>query len=295
MAERDGAAWRLAGGDPGQTPAELWREALARHPAHLPSLQLTARCGEALPAVLRGEADAAPEAGSDILAQLYDADPLFRGPGEAVAGMLRQVCDALPDTRLLRVLAVGVGGGLREALAAALPAERSECVLAEPGRNLAEQGFGPAQQDIVIAGAALATSYDLDGDLAAIATVLKPGGLFVAMAPKPGGFLDLAGAVYPALREAVETDWRRALADAGFDEVISAGGDNPAGSGAIIVGRKPAAAFPPSPRSARNEPVGGALRRSARRFCIGASGAVRRARPTHRDRRRGRALRTARP
>ena len=295
MAERDGAAWRLAGGDPVQTPTELWREALARHPAHLPSLQLIARCGEALPAVLRGEADAAPEAGSDILAQLYESDPLFHGPGEAVAHMLRQVGDALPDTRLLRVLAIGVSGGLREALAAALPTERSECVFAEPGRNLAEQGFGPAQQDIVVAGVALATSYDLDGDLAAIATVLKPGGLFIAVAPRPGGFLDLAGAVCPSLREAVETDWRRALADAGFDEVILAGGDNPAGSGAIIVGRKPAAAFPPSRSPDRNEPVGGALRGSARRFCIGARGPARRTRPARRDRRRGRALRTARP
>jgi acyl transferase domain-containing protein/NADPH:quinone reductase-like Zn-dependent oxidoreductase/acyl carrier protein len=248
MAECDGAEWRPAGGDPGRTPAELWREALARYPAHLPSLQLIARCGEALPAVLRGEADAALESGSDILAQLYDADPLFHGAAEAVAHMLWQVRDALPDTRLLCVLAIGAGGGLGESLAAALPAERSECVTAEPGRNLAEQGFGPAQQDIVVAGGALAASYDLDGDLAAIATVLKPGGLFLAVAPEPGGFLDLAGAVYPSLREAVETDWRRALADAGFDEVISAGGDNPAGCGAIIVGRKPAAAFPPSPR-----------------------------------------------
>jgi acyl transferase domain-containing protein len=248
MAQRDGAAWRLAGGDPARTPTELWREALARRPAHLPSLQLIARCGDALPAVLRGQADAAPESGSDFLAQLYDADPLFHGAAETVARMLRQVCVALPDTRLLRVLAIGVNGGLGEALAAALPAERSECVLAEPGRGLPEQGFGPAQQDIVVAGAALATSYDLDGDLAAIATVLKPGGLFIAVAPEPGGFLDLAGAVYPSLREAVETDWRRALADAGFDEVVSAGADNPAGSGAVIVGRKPAAAVLPSPR-----------------------------------------------
>ena len=129
MAERDGAAWRLADGDPAQTPAELWREAVARYPAHLPSLQLTARCGEALPAVLRGEADAAPELGSDILAQLYDADPLFRGAAEAVARMLRQVRDALPDTRLLRVLAIGVSGGLGEALC-----RRSEANASSPNR-----------------------------------------------------------------------------------------------------------------------------------------------------------------
>ena len=248
MAERDGAAWRLAGDDPARTPMELWCEALSRYPAHLPSLQLIARCGEALPAVLRGEADATPELGNDILAQLYDADPLFRGTAEAVAHMLRQVRDALPDTRLLRVLAIGAGGGLREALAAALPAERTEYLLAEPGRSLAEQEFDPAQQDIVVAGVALATSYDLDGDLAAIASLLKPGGLFIAVAPEPGGFLDFAGAVYPSVLEAVETDWRRALADAGFDEVTSARGDNPAGFGALVVGRKPAAAFQPFPR-----------------------------------------------
>src|SRR5260370_17715955 len=79
-AERNGVEWRLIGGDPSPAPDTAWREALARHPAHLPSLQLIARCGEAIQAMLRDQIDpreALPApAGLDALDHLHDSHPL---------------------------------------------------------------------------------------------------------------------------------------------------------------------------------------------------------------------------
>ena len=269
MVKRDGGAWRLAGGDAEQTPTMLWREALESYPAHLPSLQLIARCGDAFPAILRHaaepEAGAASEPAGDALDQLYDADPLFRNAGDTAATMLRELCRTLPDTRLLRVLEIAGGnGGLTGTLLAALPAERTEYVFTDPGedavaraearfaglpslrcapldltRSLDEQGFD-ATHDIVITRAATVTTPHLDRDLAAIAALLKPGGLFIAVVPKATGFLDLAAALHPTLLDTAEIDWPRALTVAGFDEVISLGGDDPAAAGVVVAGRKPA-------------------------------------------------------
>ena len=140
LATRDGTAWRLAGNDTEPTPTALWREALACHPAHLPSLQLIARCGDALAAILRRAAEpgdvAALEPDADALDQLYDADPLFRDAGDAVARMLRELCRTLPDTRLLRVIEIAGGsGGLTGTLSAALAAERTEYVFTDPSED----------------------------------------------------------------------------------------------------------------------------------------------------------------
>ncbi len=270
-AKREGSAWRPAGSDPSQTPMELWREALTRYPAQLPSLQLIARCGEALPAALLHAAepadDATPEAAGDILDQLYDADPIFHTAAETMAEMLRQLCRSLPDTRLLRIIEVAGGnGGLSGALLAALPPERTEYVFTDPdegavaraearfaglpslrcapldlGRSLAEQGFDGPRHDVLVAGAALVTTSDVARDLAAISTLLKPGGLFLMAVPKAGGFLDVAAAVHPSLMNALETDWPRALREAGFEEAVSVGDDDAAVVCAVIAGRKPVA------------------------------------------------------
>jgi acyl transferase domain-containing protein/NADPH:quinone reductase-like Zn-dependent oxidoreductase/acyl carrier protein len=268
LAERDGDSWRLA--DRKTTPIELWREALARFPANLPALQLIARAGETLTAILRHDSssndDSAAGQDSEILEALYDADPLFHGPVEAMAAMLQSASRTLPETRLLRVLEVAGGsGGFTGALLAALPAARTDyvfsdrdegvvasaearfagftslsCAVFDLGRSPTEQGFNPAPHDIVIAGAAIATTSQPSRDLAAIAALLKPGGLLMLPAPQTGGFLDLVAATVPGLLEASEIDWPRALRDAGFTDVVSVGGG--AGStSAVIVARKSSA------------------------------------------------------
>jgi len=264
LATRAGAAWRFIEIDP--TPIELWREALARFPAHLPSLQLIARCGESLTAILHPDGASHDDDGAghddEALETLYDADPLFHGPVEAMAAMLRRASQALPETRLLRVLEVAGGnGGLTGALLAALPAARTDYVFTDPDegavaraaarftgfnslscavldleRSPAEQGVAPASHDIVIAGPALVTAAEPGRDLTAIAALLKPGGLLMLPAPQTGGFLDLVAAAVPGFLTATETDWPGALRDAGLEEVISVGGAN--SMSAVIVARK---------------------------------------------------------
>ncbi len=110
------------------------------------------------------------------------------------------------------------------------------CTVLDLGRNIAEQGVAPASQDVVIAGPAFATTSQLGSDLAAIATLLKPGGLLMLPTPQAGGFLDLAAAAAPEFLSATETDWPRALKDAGFAAPSFAGALD--SLNAIIVARK---------------------------------------------------------
>ena len=134
LAEREGTAWHFAESDP--TPIELWREALARFPAHWPNLQLIARCGETLTAILRpssvSQSDTAAGQDREALEALYDADPLFHGSVDAMAAMLRRAAEGLPEARLLRVLEVAGGGSeLTGPLLAALPAGQTEYVFTD--------------------------------------------------------------------------------------------------------------------------------------------------------------------
>jgi phthiocerol/phenolphthiocerol synthesis type-I polyketide synthase C len=267
LAKRDGDAWRLADSQP--APAGLWRDALARFPASLQSLQLVARCGETLTAVLRHDRspddDSAPGRTGKVLEMLYDADPLFQSPGETMTAMLRQMSQSLPETRLLRVLeAAGGSGGLTGSLLAAMPAGRTDYLFTDPddgavsragvrfagtaslscavldlGRDLTEQGYEPARHDVVVGGGAFAAAPQLADHLAAVATLLRPGGLLMLTTPRPAAFWDLVAAAFPGLAAATGTDWPRALAAAGFEEVISVGGGH--SPSAVFAARKCAA------------------------------------------------------
>ncbi|HEX4615523.1 MAG TPA: SDR family NAD(P)-dependent oxidoreductase, partial [Stellaceae bacterium] len=270
MAECDRAEWRLA--EIGSTaPAEcLWREAVARYPAHLASLQLIARYGAALPRILRSEIDpvdlVSAGRGFDAVEQLYDSDPLFRGANNLAAGVVRQLCGTIPGSRPLSILEVGGGtGGLAAALLAALPSDRIEytftdpspaavaraearfaalsclrCAVLDLGKDIAEQGFAVERNDLIVAGMAPAARPDLDRDLAAIRTLLKPGGLLLLMVPKGAGFQDLLFGI--SSDHLGKGDWARAVLDARFDEVVSLGDDDPIAARAVLIARKPTAA-----------------------------------------------------
>jgi acyl transferase domain-containing protein/NADPH:quinone reductase-like Zn-dependent oxidoreductase/acyl carrier protein len=252
-------------------PAEcLWREAIARFPAHLASLQLIARYGAALPGILRSEIDpldlVSAERGFDAVEQLYDSDPLFRRANDVAARVLRRLYRMIPHSRPLSILEVGGGtGGLTAALLAVAPSDRVEYVFTDPseaavtraearfaalsclrcavldlGRDIAEQGFADEQHDLIVAGMGSAAGPDLDQQLGAIRMLLKPGGLLVLMAPKGGGFQDL---VFGMLADhASESDWERAVVEAHFEEVVSLGDDDPIAARAVLIARKPSAA-----------------------------------------------------
>ena len=275
VAEHDGAEWRLVGS---LAAAEtLWREAIARYPAHLASLQLIARFAAAIPEILQSRIDPldllSGELGFDALEQLCDCDPLFRRANEAAAGMIRQLCHTMPRTRSLRILEIRGGtGGLAGALLAAVPANRVEylftdpsemsvahaearfgslsvvrCAVFDPGKGIAEQGFAPDQYDLVVAGGPLFAQPDFGQDLAAIRTLLKPGGLLLLMVPKECGFLDLACGM--SLSHTSTRVWRQLVLNAGFGEVVSRGFDDPiAARAAVIAGKPTTATRSPAPR-----------------------------------------------
>jgi len=267
VAEGDGAEWRLAGSS--AAAETLWREAIARYPAHLASLQLIARFAATIPGILQSRIDPldllSTEPGFDAVEQLYDCDPLFRRANEAAAGVVRQLCHAMPRTRSLRILEIRGGtGGLAGALLAAVPADRVEylftdpseaalaraearfkglsfvrCAVLDPEKEIAEQGFATDRYDLVVAAAPLIAQRDVGRDLAATRISLKPGGLLLLMVPKECGFLDLACGMTPD--GASESDWRRLVLDAGFGDVVSLGYDDPIAARAAVIGRKPAA------------------------------------------------------
>jgi phthiocerol/phenolphthiocerol synthesis type-I polyketide synthase C len=272
-AERDKAEWCLA--EIGSTAAHecLWREAIARHPAHFASLQLIARYGAALPGILRSEIDpvdlVSVERGFDAIEQLYDSDPQFRRANDAAAGVVRRLYQMIPRTRPLNILEVRGGtGGLTAALLAALPSDRVEyvftdpsegavartearfaglsylrCAVLDPGRDTAEQGFAVERHDLIVAGVALTNRPDRERELAALRMLLKPGGLLLLTVPKGGGFHDLVFGM-PSDRLS-ESDWERAVLNAQFEDVVSLGYDDPIAARALLIGRKP----PEPPRS----------------------------------------------
>ena len=270
MAEHDQGEWCLTDFGLTAAPECLWRDAIARCPAHLPSLQLIARYGAALPGILRSETDrvdlVSAERGFDAVEQLYDSDPLFRRANDVAAGVVRRLCQMIPGSRPLSILEVGGGtGGLTAALLAALPSDRVEYVFTDPreaavaqaearfaapsclrcavldlGRDIAEQGFADEQYDLIVAGMVPAAGPDLDRDLGAIRNLLKPGGLLLLIVQKGRGFLDLVLGT-PA-DQVSESDWEGAVLDARFEEVVSLGYHDPIAARAVLIGRKPSAA-----------------------------------------------------
>ncbi len=272
VAERDGTEWRLASS--AAAAETLWRQAIARHPAHLASLQLIARYAAVIPRILQSQSDGldlpSGEPGFDAVEQLYDSDPLFRRANDAAAGMLRQLCHTIPRTRSLRILEIRGGtGGLAGALLAAVPAERVEylftdpseaavaraearfkglaavsCAVLDPDKEIAESSLASDQYDLVVVGAPPSAQPDRAKALAVARLLLKPGGLFLLMVPTESGFLDLAFGIVGG--DASESDWRRFVLDAGFADVVSLGFDDPIAARAAVIGRNPAATQPSS-------------------------------------------------
>ncbi|CAH0301676.1 Trans-aconitate 2-methyltransferase [Roseomonas sp. CECT 9278] len=191
--------------------AQLAAEAIAAHPEAATEIALLARCGDALPAILRGEAEALPLLfAGDTAAHLYAEAPSARRMNGMLAGLLRSATAQWPAGRRLRVLEVGAGtGGTTAALREALPADAdylftdvSPALLAAapdrfPGirtavfdaeRAPAEQGLRDARFDIIVAANALHACRDIPASLAHLSGLLAPGGwiaLLEATAPAP--------------------------------------------------------------------------------------------------------------
>ena len=260
LAEREGAEWSFANVTPIAAPEKHWRQALAEYPAHLASLEAIARWGEALPGILRAEIDPAAIVSSgrgfDVIEQLRDLDPLFRSVNDAAASALRRVCVAIAGERPLRIIEINGGAaGLTASLLPVLPIDRAEYVFTDPSetavaraearfasfssfsssvldpaKDLAAQGVESFTYDLVVATAP-------HRNLAAIRSLLKPGGLLFAVVPKAGGFLDLALGQFAEQANPAQIDWPSTLAAEGFEEITSLAEQDPLAVSSIVVAR----------------------------------------------------------
>ncbi|WP_168200653.1 type I polyketide synthase [Allokutzneria sp. NRRL B-24872] len=143
--------WRVrsTATDPG------FAELIGDFPEHTPELTLVGRCGMHLAELLRGERDVVdillPAHGSDTLTHYHDLSPALVPSSRAAAGVLRDLVEAWPADRPLRILEIGGGtGALAAALLPVLPADRARYLFTDASQSflaLAEARF--ARYDFV--------------------------------------------------------------------------------------------------------------------------------------------------
>lgn len=268
---------RLAAADLAAPEAAL--EALQLdHPCVAAEAQLVARCGSALPAILRGEADALP-----LLFPAGDQDALTRTYAEAFATRAANsaLCDALrhwvaaAGPAPLSVLEIGAGTGVTTAaVLEALPREGLRYTFTDIGtsflararerfpsveprpldieRDPAAQGFAHGMQDLVVAANVLHATRDLAESLAHARSLLAPGGtLLLVEATAPHAWLDITfGLTEGWWRFADDRaasghplldmpGWTRWLHAAGFDEVHVLSGAAALGQAVILARARP--------------------------------------------------------
>ncbi|WP_203073864.1 SDR family NAD(P)-dependent oxidoreductase [Falsiroseomonas ponticola] len=186
-----------------------------------PEAALLDRCGAALPAVLRGEADPLKLLfEGDGAEQVYRDSPAYAAANQVMAALADAV---LPPTGPLRVLEIGAGtGATAAAVLARLDPARIDYCFTDIGRSLVERARGriPAQRfavldieadpvaqgmpeagfDLVIAANVLHATRDLEAALRHASRLLAPDGRLLLLEtdpeglpgdPTPGGWVDL--------------------------------------------------------------------------------------------------------
>ncbi|MDE0048243.1 MAG: SDR family NAD(P)-dependent oxidoreductase, partial [Rhodospirillales bacterium] len=225
------------------------------------------RSANALPDVLRGEADALTllfSSGEPTAADLYLKAPVARAANRLLADAIAALLAEMPSGRRLRVIEVGAGTG--SATASVLPelpeggydyiytdisagffseaesrfggAEASiDYRVLDVEKDPVEQGFDAHGYDLVIASNVLHATRYLNETLAHCLAILAPSGQLVALENLRGqGWLDLtfgqldgwwrfADDYRPHHALATPAVWRRALGDAGFDDIAILGFD----------------------------------------------------------------------
>ena len=184
----------------------LWTEAATALATNRPLLAYVQHCGRLLGPVLRGEESPLetlfPGGSPELATDLYERSAMMRYVNALAATTLGAIASVVPPGRVLRVLEIGAGtGGTTSSLLAQLPADRvqytftdvSELFLERAAERFAaypfvryrrfdmertpeSQGFGAGEFDVVVSANAVHASTDLRRTLAAIRTLLAPGG-----------------------------------------------------------------------------------------------------------------------
>ena len=208
---RDGGTWTVKRCLT-ETDAVLEHKLLLQeHPAAAARLEFVRRCGDMLPAILRGEVD--PLHAIFPGGETHDAEALYRDSPEARvynAFARDAVLSALGNRKAgqsLRVLEVGGGtGGTTAWLAPALPANDTEYLFTDLGAGLvararerfaahrfmrfqvldletdmATQGLVEGSFDLIVASNVIHATTDLRRTLTRLRALLAPGGLLLML------------------------------------------------------------------------------------------------------------------
>ena len=241
---------------------------MARRYSHgLTEVGLFRRSGGALPEVLRGREDPLTllfSSGEPTAADLYLKAPVARAANQLLEEAVRQLVDALPTGRRLRVIEVGAGTG--SATASVLPllpegrfdymytdisagffseaearfGDGGGCIEYRPldiEKDPVEQGYAAHGYDLLLASNVLHATRYLEETLGHCRRLLAPSGQLIALENLSGlGWMDLtfgqldgwwrfADDYRPHHALASPAVWRRALGDAGFESVEVLGVD----------------------------------------------------------------------
>ena len=229
LEEAPGEGWTVVAGAADPLPVGIVddpdgfaEEAGRRHPQGRIELQLLARCGAALPDVLRGRADpvALLFSGEGTgAADFYGRVPALRAANRMTGDVVASLASDLPEGRRLRVLEVGAGtASSTAALLEALPSGRFDYAFTDVSAGFfaaAEERFGkdhpsveyrvldiesdPTAQgfemhryDLVVAANVLHATRDLSESLGHCRKLLAPSGELVLLEGlRRRGWLDL--------------------------------------------------------------------------------------------------------
>ena len=204
--------------------------------------------------------------GEPKLTDLYLDTAFYRTTNRVLADSVSVAARGLPDDRLLRVLEVGAGSGATtDAVLRALPDGRVHWMFTDVSaaffreaeerlggvapsmefrvldieRDPGEQGFARHRYDLVLAANVLHATRDIGASLANCRRLLAPSGMLVALETVGRlGWWDLTFGLLegwwrfddlyrPDHALAAPPVWRRALADAGYEETAIVGGGEP--------------------------------------------------------------------
>lgn len=204
-----GAAWQVSKPLESKDTASQFDAMLHAHPASEAELVMTARFGEHLATVLRGEQDPLqllfPGGSLDDIEKLYRDAPFNRGFNKLAQEAMTAVATTLPPGRTLRVLEIGAGTGSTTAgILPVLPPDQVEYTFTDISplflniakerfagfpfmryqtldieREPVEQGFEAHQYDLILAANVLHATRDLRQTLHRVQTLLSPGGLML--------------------------------------------------------------------------------------------------------------------
>lgn len=185
-------------------------------------LKLTVRCGEKLPAVLKGDCDPLsvlfPGGSVEDIERLYEQSSVSRFYNGLIGDAIKQIASQLSPERKLRVLEIGGGtGSSTSSILPQLPAGQSEYIFTDISplllskakdkfsifpfvqyksldieKDPGTQGFAPHSFDLIIAANVLHATEDLSKTIDHVSSLLVPGGkLFLIEGTRPIRFGDL--------------------------------------------------------------------------------------------------------